>query len=173
MTLRAYHKQHGMKTSSVRIFTAYGPRENETHAIIALIAKAFVKMDPYVIWGTGEQDRNFTYVEDIVDALVLAAEKIEDGSPVNAGREDRITISRSCELVFDITGWRPRKIAYDLTKPQGVASRAADLTRARKILDWEPRTSYEEGFRKTVDWYFAHKSQKEVRANLNRLLMER
>jgi len=173
MALNAYHRQYGMKTSSVRIFTAYGPRENETHAIIALIAKAFVRMNPYVIWGTGEQDRNFTYVQDIVDAMILAAEKIEDGSPVNAGRDDRITINQAAELVFDITGWRPKRIKHDLSKPQGVASRAADLTRARRLLGWEPRVSYMEGFKKTVEWYFANKNEKDVKANLNRLLLER
>jgi UDP-glucose 4-epimerase len=127
MALKAYNKQHGLKCSSVRIFTAYGPRENETHAIIALIVKASVEMDPFVIWGTGKQDRNFTYVQDIVDAMVLASEKITDGSPVNAGREDRITIDRAAELVFEITGSYPGRIEHDLTKPEGVASRAADL----------------------------------------------
>jgi UDP-glucose 4-epimerase len=173
MALRAYHRQYGMKTSAVRIFTAYGPRENETHAIIALIAKAFVKTDPYSIWGTGEQDRNFTYVQDIVDAMVLASEKIDDGSPVNAGRDDRITINQAAELVFDIVGWRPRRVRHDVSKPQGVASRAADLTVARRVLGWEPKVSYLEGFRKTVDWYFANKDEEKVKADLDRLLMER
>jgi len=173
MTLRAYHKQYGMKTSSVRIFTAYGPRENETHAIIALIAKAFVKMDPYIIWGTGEQDRNFTYVQDIVDALMLTAEKIEDGSPVNAGRDDRISLNQAAELIFELTEWRPGQIQHDLSKPQGVASRAAELTRARKILGWEPRFSFKEGFERTIKWYFANKKKGDVKANLERLLMER
>jgi UDP-glucose 4-epimerase len=162
-----------MKTSSVRIFTAYGPRENETHAIVALIAKAFIRMDPYVIWGTGKQDRNFTYVQDIVDALILAAEKIEDGSAVNAGRNDRITINQAAELIFDIVRWRPKQIKHDLTKPQGVASRAADLTRARKLLGWEPKVSYREGFKRTIEWYFANKKKEEVKANLDKLLMER
>ena len=173
MALKAYHRQYGMKTASVRIFTAYGPRENETHAIIALIAKAFVKMDPYVIWGTGEQDRNFTYVQDIVDSLILAAEKIEDGTPVNAGRGDRITLNQAAELVFDIVGWRPEQIKHDLSKPQGVASRAADLTRSRKMLGTEPKVSYREGFEKTIKWYFANKSREEVKVNLEKLLMER
>jgi nucleoside-diphosphate-sugar epimerase len=173
MTLKAYHRQYGMKTSSVRIFTAYGPRENETHAIIALIAKAFVEANPYVIWGSGEQDRNFTHVQDIVDALILASEKIEDGSTVNAGRDDRITINQSADLVFDITGWQPEKVVHDISKPEGVASRAADLTRARKILGWEPEVSYEKGFKKTIDWYFANKSKEEIKKNLDRLLMER
>lgn len=173
MALAAYHREYGMETSSVRIFTAYGPRENETHAIIALIAKAFVEMDPYVIWGTGEQDRNFTYVQDIVDAMILAAEKIEDGSPVNAGRSDRITVNEAAELVFDIVGWRPKRIERDLGKPQGVASRAADLTRARRVLGWEPRVSYREGFERTIEWYFVNKKREEIKADLKRLLMER
>jgi nucleoside-diphosphate-sugar epimerase len=133
MALKAYRREYGLKTSAARIFTAYGPRENETHAIIALIAKAFVKMDPYAIWGTGEQDRNFTYVQDIVDALICASEKIEDGSAINAGRDDRITINQAAELVFDIVNWKPSKIAYDRSKPQGVASRAADLTKAKSV----------------------------------------
>jgi UDP-glucose 4-epimerase len=173
MALRAYHKEHGMKTSSVRIFTAYGPRENETHAIIALIAKAFVQMDPYIIWGTGEQDRNFTYVQDIVDALILAAERIEDGSPVNAGRDDRITMNQAAEMVFAITRWKPKTVHHDKSKPQGVASRAADLTRARKVLGWEPKISYRDGFGKTIDWYFTTKNREEIQAGLDRLLFER
>lgn len=173
MALKAYHEQYGMKTSAVRIFTAYGPRENETHAIIALIAKAFIRMDPYPIWGTGEQDRNFTYVQDIVDALVSASEKIEDGSPVNAGREDRITLNQAADLVFDISGWRPKLITHELSKPQGVASRAADLSRARKILKWEPRKSYKEGFTETIEWYFSKKNKEEVKHNINKLLIER
>lgn len=173
MALNAYHRQYGIETSSVRIFTAYGPRENETHAIIALIAKAFIKMDPYVIWGTGEQDRNFTYVQDIVDALILAAEKITDGSPVNAGRDDRITINHAAQLIFDILRWRPKRIKYDLSKPQGVASRAADLTTSRRILGWEPKTSYTEGFKETIEWYFANRKREEVKANLEKILIER
>jgi nucleoside-diphosphate-sugar epimerase len=173
MALKAYHKEYGMKTAAVRIFTAYGPRENETHAIIALIAKAFIKMDPYVIWGTGKQDRNFTYVQDIADALILASEKIEDGSAVNAGRNDRLTINQAIELVFDIVGWRPKKIERDLSKPQGVASRAADLTKALKVLNWAPKVSYKEGFKETIDWYFANHDVAAVKANLEKSLLER
>ena len=173
MALSAYHRQYGLKTSCVRIFTAYGPRENETHAIIALIAKAFINMDPYVVWGSGNQDRNFTYVQDIVDALIIASEKVEDGSPLNAGREDRLTLNKAAETVFKIVKWAPKSISHDLSKPEGVASRAADLTRARKILNWEPIVSYNEGFKKTIDWYFANKNKSVVKADLDRLLMER
>ncbi len=173
MALTAYHRQYGIKTSSVRIFTAYGPRENETHAIIALIAKAFVKQDPYEIWGTGEQDRNFTYVQDIVDALMLSAEKIVDGSAINAGRDDRITVNQAVEIIFDILKWKPNEINHDLTKPQGVLSRAADLTLARNLLNWEPKTAYREGFEKTIRWYLSKKDVKDVEKNLDNLLLER
>jgi UDP-glucose 4-epimerase len=171
--LRAYHREYGLKASCVRIFTAYGERENETHAIIALIAKALVRMDPFEIWGTGDQDRNFTYVGDIVNAMLLAAEKIEDASPVNAGRTDRITLNRAGEIVFDLVGWRPQKISHDISKPMGVASRAADLTRAKALLSWEPQVSYEEGFKRTIEWYRSHRDLEAVRRNLPRLLMER
>jgi nucleoside-diphosphate-sugar epimerase len=173
MALKAYHREYGLKASSVRIFTAYGERENETHAIIALIAKALVRMDPFEIWGTGDQDRNFTYVGDIVDAMLLAAEKIEDATPVNAGRADRITLNQAAEIVFNLVDWRPRKISHDVSKPVGVASRAADLTRARKLLGWQPKVSYEDGFKRTIDRYRSHKNLEHVRRDLPRLLMER
>jgi len=173
MALKAYHKEYGMKGSSLRIFTAYGERENETHAIIALIAKAFLRMDPFEIWGTGNQDRNFTYVGDIVDAMMLAAERIEDGSPVNAGRSDRITLKQAAEMVFKLVDWHPKQIAYDVSKPVGVASRSADLTKAKALLSWEPRVSYEDGFRRTIDWYRSHRDPEALRRDLPSLLMER
>jgi UDP-glucose 4-epimerase len=173
MALAAYHKQYGMKTAAVRIFTAYGPRENERHAIIALIAKAFIEMDPYVIWGTGDQDRNFTYVQDIVDGLIIASEKIDDGSPLNAGRDDRLTLNQAAEMVFEVSKWSPTRIEHDLSKPQGVASRAADLTQARTQFGWEPKVGYTEGFKKTIDWYFQHKDKTAVKLNLEHLLLER
>jgi UDP-glucose 4-epimerase len=173
MALKAYHKQYGTKAVSVRIFTAYGPRENETHAIIALIAKALAQMDPYVVWGSGEQDRNFTYVQDIVDAMILATEKITDGSPINAGRDDRITINEVIESVFDLVEWRPLEVERDLSKPQGVASRAADLNLARHKLKWEPKVGYREGFARTIEWYQNNKDITQIKANLEQLLMER
>jgi len=173
MALSAYHREYGLKASSVRIFTAYGERENETHAIIALIAKALVRMDPFEIWGTGDQDRNFTYVGDIVEAMLLSAEKIENASAVNAGRADRITLNRAADSVFKLVGWRPREITHNLSKPEGVKSRAADLTRAKALLSWEPKVSYEEGFRKTIEWYRSHKDLETVRRDLPKLLMER
>jgi UDP-glucose 4-epimerase len=173
MALRAYHKQYGMKCVSCRLFTAYGERENETHAVIALIAKAFVEMDPYEIWGTGEQDRNFTYVGDIADGMIRAVERVEDGSAVNIGTAEHIKIIDAARMIFRITGFTPKELFFDTTKPVGVFSRAADLTRTRRLLEWEPSTSFEEGLRRTIPWYYAIKDRQEIARKLGVLLMER
>jgi len=169
--LIAFIKQYGMKGCSVRFVTAYGPRENETHAIIALIYKAFERMDPYVIWGTGEQERDFTYVEDIVRGTLLAGEKVTDGTPINLGTGEKYKLRDVAEKIFEIMRWRPRKIIFDTSKPVGVLSRGLDISRAKKLLGWEPIFSLEEGLKRTIDWYVkTHKRKGYVD---ERLLMER
>jgi UDP-glucose 4-epimerase len=173
LTLRALWKQHGLKSVSCRLFTAYGERENETHAVIALIAKAFIGMDPYEIWGDGQQDRNFTYVGDIADGMIRAAERVTDASAVNVGREDRIKIIDTAQMIFSEMDFTPREIAFDTTKPVGVFSRAADLTRVRATLDWEPATDFATGLRRTIDWYRKHRDRQEVASRLGVLLTER
>jgi len=173
MTLHAYHKQHGMKSVSCRLFTVYGERENETHAVIALIAKAFVRMDPYEIWGDGQQDRNFTYVGDIADGMIRAAERVTDASPINIGTAEHIKIIDSAKKIFEMTKFNPRSIHFDTSKPVGVYSRAADLTRTRARLEWEPRISFTEGLRRTIDWYYGARRVEDVAAKLGVLLTER
>lgn len=173
MTLRAYWKQYGLKSASCRLFTAYGERENETHAVIALIAKAFIHMDPYEIWGDGQQDRNFTYVGDIVDGMIRAAERIDDASAVNVGTAEHIKIIDLANLIFDVTGFHPVSINFDTSKPVGVYSRAADLTRARALLQWEPNVSVQEGVRRTIEWYVGARELSDVANRLGILLTER
>lgn len=173
MTLHAYWKQYGLKSVSCRLFTAYGERENESHAVIALIAKAFIKMDPYEIWGDGQQDRNFTYVGDIVEGMIRAAERIDDASPVNIGTAEHIKIIDLAKRIFDQIGFTPKSLNLDRTKPVGVYSRAADLTRTRDRLGWEPTFSVDEGLRRTIGWYVASRDLTEVANKLGVLLMER
>ncbi|MFB6151951.1 MAG: NAD-dependent epimerase/dehydratase family protein [Haloarculaceae archaeon] len=172
-SLQAYEEQYDVDASIVRIFTAYGPRENETHAIIALIAKAFAGQDPYRIWGDGEQTRNFTYVEDIVSALVRANERVTDATPVNAGIPDYISINEVAETIFERMDWRPDEIDHMTDKPVGVRHRAADTTRAEELLGWEPRYTLAEGLAETVDWYVDNRDREYVRENLETLLHER
>ena len=173
MSLKAYHKQYGLHCANCRIFTAYGERENETHAIIALIAKAFVRMDPYEIWGTGEQDRNFTYVKDIVTGLILAAEKVDDGSPVNLGTTEHLRVRDVADKIFEHVDWRPKHIFCDESKPEGVFSRAADLTRAKQLLGWYPTVQFDDGLRRTIEWYTSTRDSKLVEMSLPKLLIER
>jgi UDP-glucose 4-epimerase len=172
-SLQAYNEQYDIDTSAVRIFTAYGPRENETHAIVAFMAKAYAGQDPFQIWGDGEQTRNFTYVKDITNALRLAAENITDGTPVNAGISRYVTMNEAVEIIFDYLDWEPDEINYMTDKPQGVRHRAADTTRAEELLGWEPQYTVEEGIKNTLDWYVENRDPDYVRENLETLLHER
>ncbi len=174
LSLRAYRKQHGIKAAAVRIFTAYGPRENETHAIMALIAKAFIEQSPFEIWGDGTQTRNFTYVDDVVNALVLACESIEDGSAVNAGISDFISLNDAAAEVFDIMRWTPPMgIKHQLANPVGVLHRAADGTFARETTGWQPQHTFREGLERTIEWYVATHQAAQVKAYLDALLWSR
>ena len=172
-SLQAYQEQYDIDTSIVRIFTAYGPRENETHAIVAFMAKAYARQDPYQIWGDGEQTRNFTYVKDITNALRLAAENVTDGTPVNAGISRYVTMNEAVEYIFDYLDWEPDEINYMTDKPQGVRHRAADTTRAEELLGWEPQYTVDEGIKNTLDWYVDARDREYVKENLETLLHER
>ena len=153
MELLAFHKQYGIKCSISRYVTAYGERENDTHAIIALIKKAVEEREPYVVWGSGEQDRDFTYVSDIVDGTILAAEKITDGTPINLGTSKRYKIKEVVRKILDLTNYTPKEIIFDKSKPEGVMSRALDVTRAKKMLGWEPKVDLQTGLKKVIAWY--------------------
>lgn len=168
--LNAFIKQYGLKGCSVRFVTAYGERENETHAIMALIHKANERMDPFVIWGNGNQSRDFTYVSDIVEGTIKAAEKVSDGTAINLGTGRRFRLVDVARMIFDLTGFHPQ-VRFDMSKPTGVVSRALDITRAKELLGWEPRITLEEGLRRTIKWYVeTHPRRGRVE---ERLLMER
>ena len=173
MSLKAYNSQYEMKGVSCRIFTAYGPRENETHAAVALIAKAYVNMDPYSIWGSGEQDRNFTFVDDVAEGLIRATERIDNAEPINIGTSSHLKIKDLAEMIFDRLGFKPRRVEFDTSKPEGVYSRAADLTKSRNLLEWEPKTSIDEGLRKTIEWYTTTYAKEDAKKRLSAYLYER
>ena len=153
MELKSYHDQYGLKGSICRYVTAYGDGENDTHAIIALIKRAVEKHDPYVVWGTGEQDRDFTFVDDIVEGSLLATEKITDCTPINVGTAKRYKIKDVVKLILKLAEHEPKQLIFDPTKPVGVLSRALDNSRGKQLLDWEPRFSLEEGLKRTIAWY--------------------
>jgi UDP-glucose 4-epimerase len=174
LSLQAYHKQYGIKAASARISTAYGPRENESHAVIALIAKAFIKQSPIEIWGDGEQTRGFTYVQDVVDGLILAFEHIDDGTAVNVGTHDYISLNRVAEEIFKAIDWRPPSgIKHLVDKPVGVLHRALDDSYAKKRTGWVSKVSLTEGIKRTVEWYVSNRDPEDVEARLDTLLMQR
>ena len=153
LLMAAIHEQHDMGTASCRIFTAYGPRENETHAVIALIAKALLRLDPYPIWGDGSQTRNFTYVSDTVMGLALAGARLSNGEAVNIGTDEHHTIEEVINTIFSLEGWTPDSIDRQLDMPVGVKSRAASTERCKELLDWAPSVPLQHGLQETLDWY--------------------
>ena len=172
LTLRAYHREHNLGAASCRYFTVYGPRGVENHAVIAMIARAFVGQDPFEVWGDGMQVRNWTYVEDIVRGTILAAEKIDDGTAVNLGTMERIRVKDAAQMVLDNVDSKA-KILLRPDMPTGPVNRVADNTLAKKLLGWEPKTSFRDGLKKTMDWYFATKQREDVRGVLEKMLTTR
>jgi nucleoside-diphosphate-sugar epimerase len=144
----------------------------ENHAVIAMIARAFVGQNPFEVWGDGTQIRNWTYVDDIVSGTILAAEKIHDGTAVNLGTMERVRVMDAARMVLEFSGQKA-EIRLRRDMPTGPANRVADNTLAKKLLGWEPKTSFREGLRKTMDWYFASKKKEQVRGVLEKMLTAR
>lgn len=172
MTLQAYYRDYGMKSVSCRYFTVYGERGHENHAVIAMIARAFIKQDPFVVWGNGQQIRNWTYVRDIVSGTIRAAEVIDDGSAVNLGTMERTRVIDAVRDVMCYTGHQA-PIEFHPEMPTGPMNRVADNRLARERLGWEPQMKFLDGLRKTIDWYFRTRKREEVSAVLDRVLTER
>lgn len=172
LTLRAYCAEWGMKAACCRYFTVYGERAKEDHAIIAMIARAFLKQDPFEVWGTGEQIRNWTHVDDIVAGTIAAAEKIDDGAAVNLGTTERIRVIEAAEAVLRYCGHQA-KIKLLIDKPTGPYNRVADNSLARRLLGWEPKVKFSDGLQRTIDWYFKTHSRQDVEVRFTRSLTER
>lgn len=172
MTLDAYAQAYGMSGVSPRFFTVYGPRAKESHAIIALIAKTLIRQEPYEIWGSGDQIRNWTYVTDTARGMVLAAEKMERGA-VNIGTEHAITPNYAASQIWDIMGWQPTEIVHKLDAPTGPFNRVADATKAHELLGWRPEVPFRAGLEKTIAWYTSTHNVDDVRESLERSLTER
>ena len=172
LTLKAYHREHGLGTASCRYFTVYGPRGVENHAVIAMIARAFIGQNPFEVWGNGQQIRNWTYVDDIVRGTILAAERVNDGTAVNLGTMERVRVIDAVKLVMEYSGHKAEiKLRPDM--PTGPVNRVADNSLAKKLLGWEPKTPFREGLRKTMDWYAATHKQEKVRGELEKMLTGR
>lgn len=172
MTLRSYYKDRGMKSASCRYFTVYGERGHENHAVIAMIARSFIRQDPFVVWGNGEQIRNWTHVSDIVRGTILAAETIEDGTAVNLGTMERTKVIDAVKEVLRYAGHRA-DIQFQPEMPTGPMNRVAENSLAKKLLGWEPEVRFFDGLHRTMNWYFSTKDRGQVSAVLDQKLTER
>jgi len=172
LTLRHFVKQGLLKATSCRYFTVYGPRGKEDHAVIAMIARAFILQNPFEVWGTGEQIRNWTYIDDIVEGTILAAEGIDDGTAVNLGTMERIRVADAAAMILRRMGVEvPLKFLPDM--PTGPYNRVAANQLAKELIGWEPRIPFREGIVKTIDWYVNNRNPDEVRSQLQSMLTER
>jgi nucleoside-diphosphate-sugar epimerase len=172
LTLKAYAKEHGMGAASCRYFTVYGPRGVENHAVIAMIARAFLAQNPFEIWGDGTQIRNWTYIDDIVEGTILAGEKINDGTAVNLGTMERIRVLDCAKMVCEFTGHKA-EIKTRPNMPVGPLNRVADNALAKRLLGWAPKVAFRDGLKRTIDWYYATKDRAEVQRIFQRMLTER
>jgi nucleoside-diphosphate-sugar epimerase len=172
LTLKAYHQEYGLEAASCRYFTVYGPRGVENHAVIAMIARAFIGQDPFEVWGDGNAVRNWTYIDDIISGTMLAAEQIEDGTAVNLGTMERIRVIDAAKLVCEYMNHKAQiKLRPDM--PTGPLNRVADNSLAKKLLGWQPRVTFPDGVRRTAEWYFSTKDRPQVAAILDRMLTAR
>lgn len=172
MTLRSYARDFGFKSASCRFFTVYGERGVENHAVIAMIARAFVGQSPFEVWGDGTQIRNWTYVGDIVSGMVAAAEKIDDGTAVNLGTEERTRVIDAVHEVLRYTGHQA-DIKFLTHMPTGPLNRVASNQLARDLLGWKPEMKFMDGLHRTIDWYFSTHQREGVGGYLERMLTER
>lgn len=161
--LDAYRLQYGMRSSYVLPVNLYGPNDNfdlfSSHVIPALIRKCVEAQDRgddhIVCWGTGAASREFLFVEDAAEGIVRATEVMEDPTPINLGASFEITIKDLVELIVKLTGFEG-EIRWDASKPDGQPRRKLDTTRAKELLGWQSQVSFENGLKRTIEWFRAH-----------------
>jgi nucleoside-diphosphate-sugar epimerase len=172
MSLGALCHEGRLKGASCRYFTVYGERGRENHAIMAMIARAFIGEDPFHVWGTGEQVRNWTYVRDVAEGTIRVAEAVDDGSAVNIGTMERIRVIDAVREVLNYTGHHAR-IEFQPAMPTGPINRVANNELSQRILGWRPEVAFADGLHRTIDWYFATKDRAEVARSLDSWLTTR
>jgi len=157
---QAYRQQYGFNSIFLMPVNLYGPGDNfdptSSHVIPALIKKCVDAKesgaDSIVVWGDGTPTREFLYVEDAAEGILLAAEHYSESEPVNLGSAFEISIKELVELIARLTGFEG-EIIWDTTKPNGQPRRKLDTSRAKERFGFEARTPFEEGLKRTINWY--------------------
>lgn len=163
---QAYRQQYGFNSIHLLPVNLYGPRDNfdpeSSHVIPALIRKCVEAeergKDSVVVWGDGSPTREFLYVEDAAEAIVLAAERYNDPAPVNVGSAREISIKELVELIARLSGFQG-KLVWDTSQPNGQPRRKLDTSRAREEFGFVSHTPFEQGLSRTIEWYRATRGQ--------------
>ena len=158
----AYRQQYDFPSIFLMPVNLYGPRDNfdpdSSHVIPALIRRCTEAVSQgkkeLSVWGTGNATREFLYVEDCAEAIILASEHYDSSAPVNIGSGMEISIKNLVRLIAQLTGFQG-DIVFDPTKPDGQPRRRLDTTRAKKQFGFVASTQFEEGLKKTIEWYKA------------------
>lgn len=162
----AYNKQYGFNSIHVILTNMYGPRDafhpDKSHVVAALVRK-FVEAkekgsDSIEIWGSGKPTRNFLYVEDAAEGVVLATEKYDGTEPLNVTTDGGSAVAELAEDIKRIIGFEG-KLAYNTNRPDGQMKKILDVSRMKKLLDWTPKVPLEEGLKRTISWYEKNKDE--------------
>ena len=153
---QAYREQYGLDTIFLLPANLYGPRDNfdleTSHVIPALIRKMTDATGDVVLWGDGSPTREFLYVDDAAEGLMLAAERYDGAEPVNLGTGVETSIRELAELIAELTGFEG-ELVWDTTMPNGQPRRQLDATRAEQLFGFRARTTLREGLEQTIAWY--------------------
>jgi GDP-L-fucose synthase len=157
---QAYRQQYNFNSIYLLPVNLYGPEDNfnpdTSHVIPALVRKcmeAQQREEPSItVWGTGRATREFLYVEDAAEAIVMAAEKYNKSEPLNIGAGFEISIRHLVRLIVELTGYQGRVI-WDASRPDGQPRRSLDVSQAKKEIGFVAKTKFEVGLRRTIDWY--------------------
>jgi GDP-L-fucose synthase len=163
---QGYRQQYGLNAIYLLPVNLYGPRDNfdlkTSHIIPAIIRKCIEAKErgdkEILAWGSGNVSREFLYVEDCAEGLVAATEKYDSPEPMNLGSGREVTIRQAIETIARLVGFEGR-ITWDASKPDGQPRRCLDVSRARETIGFVAKTQFEEGLRKTIQWFTTHKNQ--------------
>jgi GDP-L-fucose synthase len=151
----------GVKVALVRPTAVYGPHDNfdpaTSHVVAALVRRAVAKLDPFEVWGTGDEVRDFLHVEDFARGCLLTMEKHAACDPINIGYGSPVTIRRIVDIVLEAAGHTKADVRFDASKPTAIPVRLVDTSKAKRLLGFEPRIPIESGLRDLVRWYAAQR----------------
>ncbi len=141
---------YGLKVTCIRPFSGYGEDQDLSYPIPAIAMRAAKKEDPFEVWGTGKQGRDFVHIDDVLDCILLAMETIHDGTAINIGRGELLSFLEIIEIFCEFAGYKP-PIKCLLDKPVGVHSRYSNMDFVKERLGWEAKISVREGLRRVYD----------------------